>query len=221
VFKYVFLIFQILLLCSCDGVIANHYASRLNGPIDGSKSSNKERFEIVYYPNGNLEHLNDRKTRNNNVYFASAKRYNDLQYDVAKDYLENYAKFLKIDAKELEQMVKNEQLGVKGEEISRKMEVGELPVHPFKGNVLVIQKLKDEDDKIAFPDYMSEFLDIYQGVEGKNDKPVEVQEKNTSSNSVYAMNAVDFRDAYVDYYLSLSNEYAENNPVVFKEKKLI
>ena len=216
-FKYFCIFFQILLFCSCDGVIANHYPNRINGPIDGSKSKNKERFEIVYYPQGNLNHLDDRKRRDNNVYFASAKRYNELQYNIAKGYLENYAKFLKIDAKELEQMLKNEQLGVRGDEILAKMEVGDLPVHPLKGNVLVMQKLKDEDDKIAFPDYMDDFLNIYSDDTKKAKK---IEEKETANSPIYAMNVANFRDAYVDYYLSLSNEYAENNPSVFKEKDL-
>ena len=218
-FKYICIIFQILWLCGCDGIIANHYPNRVNGPIDGSKIKNKERFEVVYYPQGNLSHLDDRKKRDNNVYFASARRYNDLQYNVAKGYLENYAKFLKIDAKELEQMLKQEQLGVRGEEILAKMEVGDLPVHPLKGNVLVMQKLKDEDDKIAFPDYMDEFLNVFPNDTSKAEK-IKKEKQETISSPIYAMSAVDFRDTYVDYYLSLSNEYAENSPSVFKEKDL-
>ena len=217
--RYIHLYILVLLgLSGCNGIIFNHYASRYSQPLDGTYGNDRFDPNDVNYTQGNLEYLKDRKTRNNVIYYASARKYNQLNYEIAKEYIGNYQKYLKVDSKALEDEMKKEHLGVKGEEILNKMELGELPVHPLRGNIEAMQKLYDEDNKIAFPDYMSEYLDIYaNGAEKKNIKQLE-----GDNDPMYAfadINVYD-RDSYVKKYLGWSDDYNGLHKIEYEEESL-
>ena len=206
----------------CDGIIMSKRVVRSNGPIDGtSLSGSRFKKNDIRYAQGNLKYLNNRKTRDNSIYFASINEYNTIDYKIAKDYINNYQKFLKVDPDELEYMLKVEQYGKKNKDISRMMEAGVLPKHPVENNIRTIQLLNEEDNKMAFPDYISEYLDVNR----KNDN---------SKTDMYAFNddyekKADYdteniqkynRDSYIDVYLKSSagnyNQFAE----IYKEKSL-
>ena len=196
--RYIHLYILVLLgLSGCNGIIFNHYASRYSQPLDGTYGN--ERFDPndVNYTQGNLEYLKDRKTRNNVIYYASARKYNQLNYEIAKEYIGNYQKYLKVDSKALEDEMKKEHLGVKGEEILNKMELGELPVHPLRGNIEAMQKLYDEDNK-----------NIKQ-LEGDNDPMYAFADIN-----VYD------RDSYVKKYLGWTDDYNGLHKIEYEEELL-
>ena len=217
IFLFIFLL-PIISGCNGDGIIGNHYASRANQPIDGSLIGGKFDTEDKYYPNGNLEHLNDRKFRDNDIFFKSERRYNRLKYDIAKEYVGNYMKYLKVDAKELEYGLANEVYGLKGEEILAKIENGTLQPYPMKGNILAMQVLQDEHNKIAFPDYMDEYLDIY---EDNKEKEIQQHFDIISEDREYPeeMLYTDPRDRYLHKYLAFVDDLNEENRKNFEEIK--
>ena len=213
-----FFIFTILVLqCGCDGIIMNHYASRANEPIDGTYGNKRFNSKDVNYTQGNLEHLTDRKKRDNNLYYASAKKYNTMNYQIAKEYLGNYQKFLRVDAKELENGMKEEQYGVKGKDLVRKMEAGILPVYPLRGNIEEMQILKDEYNKIAFPDYMDEYLNVYKN---NDEDKVVVANADYDDTQYFAEYSVRSRDDYIYRYLGAFNEDGIMDKKVYKEAPL-
>ena len=199
---------SVLLLCillvsisGCDGILSNHYASRAHEPLDGTYGNARFDSNDVSYTQGNLEYLN------NKIYYASAQKYNDISYSVAKEYISNYQKFLKVDTKELENRLRNEQYEQKSDDILKKMEAGVLPKRPMNGNIEIMQTLKDEKNKIAFPDYMDEYLAMY------NDKRNDAIENNSSDfNSQNYIVAYDLnsRDGYVDYYFNMMNSTVDS-----------
>ncbi len=219
-------VFSILLVvfftASCDGVIMSKKVKRPNGPIDGSAfSGNSFNKKDIRYTQGNLEYLNNRKARNNSVYFSSIEEYNVKDYQIAKEYIDDYQKFLKVDPDKLNEILQLEQSGKKNEDILRMMELGTLPKHPIENNVRVIQTLNDKYNKIAFPEYMNEFLNKNDNVD--NNKKTEIvfenennKEKEKTENIInkYGYN----RDSYINIYLK-----KDNNKIVskrYKEKKL-
>lgn len=207
-----------LLLTSCDGIIFNYYPSREgNQPLDGSLVS-VDFTGKIYYPVGNLNYIKNNENRDNRVYFASAKLYNDAQYNISNEYLEQYGKLLKVDAEELDNQLKNEQFNINSAEIVAKMENGTFMPHPMKGNILAMQNLKDSQNKIAYPDYLDEYIDVY--VDGKNkiDKTSVNNEKNTKRAILYINSST--RDRYVDYYLAWNEEYSGNNEEQYFEKPI-
>lgn len=214
----VFLSFLVLFLCvGCDGVIMSKKAYYPNGPVDGSSLfGSKFNKDDVRYAQGNLKYLDNIKARNNSVYFSSIEEYNVLNYKIAKTYIDNYKNFLKIDPDELELVLKQEQYGRKKEDIFNMMEIGILPKHPIKNNISTMQALSDEHNKIAFPDYMSEYLDVKN--EKNDDKKTDFFAFNDNESSEGKKNenktiSTDMynRDVYIDTYLnSLSGNYSSN-----------
>ena len=190
----------LLIICGCDGVIANHYAVRGNEPLDGTFGNSRFDSNDVSYTQCNLEYLNDRKTRNNNLDFASAKKYLEMNHQIAYEYVDNYQKFLKVDAKELEHGLKVDQYGVKGSDILRKMEAGHLVARPMQGNIEIIQALKDEKNKIAFPDYMAEYLNAYDDGISSVDAGKNIDDKEDVALKHENDQRMKNRDDYVEYY---------------------
>jgi hypothetical protein len=214
----VFLFFLVLFLCTgCDGIIMSKKAYYPNGPVDGSSLfGSKFNKDDVRYAQGNLKYLDNIKTRNNSVYFSSIEEYNVLNYKIAKTYINNYKNFLKIDPDELELLLKQEQYGKKKEDIFDMMEIGILPKRPIKNNISTMQALNDEHNKIAFPDYMNEYLDVKN--EQNNDKKTDFFAFNDNEYGERKKNEIDTisadmydRDVYIDTYLnSLSGNYGSN-----------
>lgn len=212
-FTFILLSFTIL---GCNGQILNHYASRPDDPIDGTFGNRRFNKDDVKYVQGNLNYLTDRKKRNDNVYYASADYYNRLNYDIANDYITNYKKYLKVDSKELENGLKNNQYGVKGKDLLKKMETGSLTLYPVQKNVDEIQKLKDQENKIAFPDYMDEYLDVYIDNTDKEKN----KKMNSYNNSITIAFDTTTRDDYIDKYLGWNGDYAEKKKIKYREKPL-
>ena len=213
------MIFILLSITGCNGLIFNHYASRPNDPIDGTFGNKRFDSDDVKYTQGNLAYLKDRKKRNNDLYFKSAEAYNDLNNKIANDYLDDYQKYLKVDAKALENGLKNNQFGIKGSEILRKMENGTLPVYPVRDNITEIQRLKDEENKVAVPEYMLAFLDIYiDNIE--KEKKQETEEIESQHNGALLAFLTNDRDSYVKTYLELYGGENEKNKRVFAELPL-
>ena len=214
---------SILLLClvlvsvsGCDGVLSNHYASRAHEPLDGTYGNSRFDSNDVSYTQGNLEYLNNKNNRNNKIYYASAQKYNDINYNIAKEYISNYQKFLKVDAKELENCLRNEQYEQKSDDILKKMEAGILPKRPMNGNIEIMQTLKDEKNKIAFPDYMDEYLVVYNNKRGNVIKDVSGDTDSQNHTVAYNLNS---RDDYVNYYFNMINGSIDGKDT-YKEKVL-
>lgn len=221
-FCRVLIFITLLFITNCS--IVNHYAMRDgNNPVDGQKVNTKKYTDdnVRLYPSGNLDYMNDKEKRNTKKYFASAKYYNDKKYDIANDYLGRYMKQIKIDTDQLEEQIKNGNINTKGSELLDKMEHGDFKVHPLKGNVKFMQWLKDNKDKIAYPDYMADIMDIYipqtkkKEIKNKDFEDVVIdQSKALASENV--------RDYYVNYYLAFNDGFAEieGKQVAFQEKPL-
>ena len=208
-----------LSLCNCNGVIMNHYASRAHQPLDGTNGNSRFNSEDVSYAIGNLEYLNDREARNNNLYFASARKYNQIKYQIAHDYILNYQKFVKVDAKELEHRFADEQKHTSRQKLLKQMESGTLPVRPLQGNIEAMQNLKDEKNKIAFPDYMDEYLTPYNQ---QNDTIIQKQTTQENQNDEHFIAfAITDRDSYVQHYLyDINNDGQYKATQVFQETQL-
>ena len=161
-------IFICTLWLSGCGLQVSYKANRPNDPKTKSFFDGDKYTRNTKYPEGNLQYLQKPEKRNNEKYFASAREYSKLRHNIAKEYISDYTLLLNTDAEELENAVKAGQFGMSGDEILSKMETGELRAYPLKDNVLVMQKLHNEKDKIAKPHYMDEYIDIYRKVE----KPV-------------------------------------------------
>ena len=217
--KYIIIIIIVFASCGCDGIIANHYASRENQPLDGSIIGNKISSSTAKYPQGNLDYLTDIRTRNNKTYFASARMYNENNHLIASEYVKNYKKYLKVDAKELENGLKNRQYGVPGAALLQKMEAGTLQSYPLAGNIVVMQDLNDKENKIAFPDYMDEYMDVYtSNTKQEKQKKTLVQENN--NDFLLQNNGKTPRDRYVNKFLAWNDGYSINNKEAYKEQPL-
>ena len=211
-----------LFLSNC--ALVNHYAMRDgNNPVDGQKVDTKKYTadNRRLYPMGNLDYINDKENRNTEKYFSSAKYYNDKKYDIANEYLGRYMKQVKIDTDQLEEQIKNGNVNTKGSELLAQMEHGEFKVHPVKGNVKFMQWLKDNKDKIAYPNYMDDFMDIYAPqTKKKVVKNKDFEDAVIDQSKVLASENV--RDYYVNYYLAFNDDFTETEgkQVVFQEKPL-
>ena len=127
-------------------------------------------------------------------------------------------KYLKVDAKELEFGLSNDLYGLKSEEILAKMESGTLQPYPIKGNIIAMQTLQDEYNKIAFPDYMDEYLDIY---ENKKEKEIQQYFDVINDNMEYPVEMLyrDPRDRYLYKYLAFVDDLNEDERENFAEIK--
>ena len=220
--KFIFL-FTFLSLTNCAFV--NHYAMREgNTPVDGKKVSSKEytNDDVLFYPKENLDYVKNDKKADRQRYFASAEMYNDTGYDLSNDYLGNYMKQLKVDTDTIDEQIKNGNINTKGSELLEKMEYGGLKAHPVSGNIKVMQWLKDNKDKIAYPEYIAEYVNVYVDVKPKKEIR-NADFEDATINQTKAINADNIRDYYVNYYLAFNEDYADitSKQVEFKEKPLV
>lgn len=221
--KKILLFLSIITLCGCaDGVLMSKHVKRSNGPIDGPTSDGSFSHEKAVYVEGNLEYLSDYKKRNNSLYFDSIKKNNKTNYKIAENYIKEYQRFLRVDADELENMIQSDQSGKSSAYMIRKMEAGELQKYPIKENIKAMQNLKDEKDKMAFPNYMDEYLNIKEkssddiGYIAGLDYDIEEKKiyKKTEDKIIT-------RDKYVDFYFHEMNVTRGSNPEKYKEKSLL
>lgn len=197
-------------LFNCGGLNINHYTEKnASKPIDGNLFTKGEfANKPKYYPQGNLEYMTDLTKRDNKVFFASSREYNDLQYNISSDYLNEYDMLLKTNAEELEDEIKKGNFGTTSYKMMEKMEVGEMRKYPLKENIISIQNLYNENEKIAKPLYLKDYLDKYdkqqdlglneQKVEIRNniDEKVEISEKLSKDEK---------RNKYVQHFLAMSD----------------
>lgn len=221
--KKILLFLLIITLYGCaDGVLMSKHVKRSNGPIDGSTSDGSFSHEKAVYVEGNLEYLSDYKKRNNSLYFDSIKKNNKTNYKIAENYIKEYQRFLRVDADELENMIQSDQSGKSNAYMIRKMEAGELQKYPIKENIKAMQNLKDEKDKMAFPSYMDEYLNIKE----KNSDDIgyiagldyDLEEKKKHKNTE---DKIITRDKYVDFYFHEMNVARDSNLEKYKEKSLL
>ena len=212
-------IFICTLWTSGCGLQVSYKANRPNDPKTKSLFDGDKYTKNTKYPEGNLQYLQKPEKRNNEKYFASAREYSKLRHNIAKEYISDYTLLLNTDAEELENAVKAGQFGMSGDEILSKMETGELRAYPLKDNVLVMQKLHNEKDKIAKPHYMDEYMDIYKKVE----KPVkqEVDDVITANYQKFHtqtnLSNEDIRNQYIEHYLATTNDLVGSERETFKE----
>lgn len=217
IYSFIF-VFTCLFLSGC-GLNVSYKANRPNDPKTKSIFDGDKYTKNTKYPEGNLEYLQKPEKRNNEKYFASAKMYNRIKHNVAKTYINDYTTLLNTDAEELENAIKTGQFGMSGEEILNKMEAGELRAYPLKDNLLIIQKLQNEKNKIAKPDYMSEYIDIYEKVE----KPIKKETDNViTANYQLFHNSTNLsneekRNKYVEHYLATTADLIGSEKENFKE----
>ena len=195
-----------------------------NNPVDGKKVSSKEytNDDVLFYPKENLDYVKNDKNADQTRYFASAEMYNDTGYDLTNDYLGNYMKQLKVDTDAIDEQIKNGNINTKGSELLEKMEYGGLRAHPVSGNIKVMQWLKDRKDKIAYPEYIADYIDVYVGVKQK--KAVRNADfEDIIIDQSKEINADNIRDYYVNYYLAFNENDIETTSkrVEFKEKPLV
>ena len=81
-----------------------------------------------------------------------------------------------------------------------KMEAGHLVARPMQGNIEIIQALKDEKNKIAFPDYMAEYLNAYDDGISSVDAGKNIDDKEDVALKHENDQRMKNRDDYVEYY---------------------
>lgn len=198
-------------LFNCGGLHINHYTEKnASKPIDGNlftkgEFSNKPQ----YYPQGNLEYMNDISKRDNKIFFASCREYNDLPYNIASDYLNEYDILLKTNAEELENEIKKGNFGTTSYKMTEKMELGEMRKYPLKENILSIQNLYNEQEKVAKPLYLKEYLDKYDTQKDDDLKKQEVEIKNDIDKNVEIsekLSKEEKRKKYVEHFLAMSDK---------------
>ena len=222
IIRFLFLIFCFF---STGCSLFNHYAMREgNTPVDGNKVSSKtyNNEDVIFYPKGNLDYVINEKDVNKKTYFASAKLYNDTQYDLTNDYLGRYMNQIKVNTDELEKEIQNEGLNTKGKNLLEQMEYGNIQTHPVSGNIKIMQWLKDNKDKIAYPEYIAEYLDIY--TEKKQKQVIKNADfEDIVVDQTKSLSADNIRDYYVNYYLAFDDGYTDilHKQVEFKERPLV
>lgn len=199
------------IISNCTGLKVNHYTEQtVSKPIDGNILKKGEFLKKPrYYPSGNLDYMQDITKRDNSLFFSSAKEYNNSQYNIAVKYLNDYNVLLKTNAELLEENVKSGNFDISSDEMTKKMELGEARNYPLKDNILIMQKLYSEDEKIARPPYMKEYIDIYSSSneakdnEQNQDEPVAIDGTEQVELSKKLSNE-DKRNQYVEHYLAMS-----------------
>ncbi len=188
----------------------NHHTEKnASKPIDGNVLTKGEfANKPKYYPQGNLEYMTDIARRDNKVFFASSREYNDLQYQIASAYLNEYDILLKTNAEELESEIKKGNFGTTSYKMTEKMELGEMRKYPLKQNILSLQNLYNEKEKVAKPLYLKEFLDKYEILNNEA-----LQEQSLVTNSSINDNVEiseklskdEKRNKYVEHFLAMSD----------------
>ena len=212
----------VFILSGCNGIVLNYHPNIENRPIDGSFGNPRFNSKNVRYARGNLEYLTNRTERNNAIYFASVSSYDEIDHCIAKEYIDNYQKFLNVNSEELEEIMRNEHKGANSYEILRKMEEGTLPKYPIGNNVRIMQLLKDKKNKIAFPDYMEYYIDKYSIDENdnKNNELFATIERDENEMIYSETNEINDRDSYVNYYLNTIGKSNDVGNERFSEKLL-
>lgn len=229
-FRFLLIIFIQIFITGCDGKVSNYYSKGVSKPVDGTYTDSKIYTTTTYYPKDNLNYLNNRRKRNNDKYFASSKMYIDKKYEITSSYLKRYEDYLKVDANELTKEIHAKNDTKNSTEETKKMEFNELASYPMRDNILMLQNLKDTDNKIAIPSCIADFF------EEKNKKNInkfsninaitDVTIADDDNNDVYISNAEkkinkgSIRDDYVNSFLSWNEDYIGNNEKKFTEEPL-
>lgn len=195
---YYFVFVLLLTQLSSCGLHVNYKSDKFgNAPVAGGTKKGKEYKEAAaYYPTWNVKNIEENKKNLNAEYYASANFYNDMQYDVAKNYIEGYNSMLNISAEELQDALQNGKFDTSSKEIVEKVDIGQVRAYPPINNVIMVHKLNDEEQKMAIPSYLDDYIEDFLT------KDVDAEKNQSESNENTIISATDD----VKDYRNLSND---------------
>lgn len=181
-----FIIFILVLSCSSK-------PSSIGRPLDvkDNKKISAQMKQNILYASDNIKLIN-KESANQALLNRSIDKQSTINASVAQDYIYQYKKALQADPTSPEYVQvdqKEKTFNEKFQSIWKKNKTpggsgfkkNGVPLLFVKGNITTIQKLKNDENKMAFPSYMYEYFEPYYAKESnKTQQLALIEEKNQS-----------------------------------------
>ena len=195
--SFVLLSFQ---LTSC-GLHVNYKSDKFGtAPVAGGTMEAKKYKEApAYYPVWNVKNIGENEKTLDPLYYSSLNHYNDMYYNISKGYMEGYNSMLNVNIDELKLGLESGDFDTSSQDIVEKTNIGLVRAYPPLNNILIVQKLKNENQEIAIPSYIEDYVGSFL---------IDEEESVNSSSGANVSNDDQITSLYNDIkdYRNLSND---------------